>query len=133
MSDRPTLDCVTYTRLWTFSRYTYTLLGHRLWLPISHRSVGYLLAVGVPLWGLMALLHVPFQTFGLTAHFIVPWLLTRWALKVAGHGARPHEFAWSWIRFAWNSPGFLPQHQPVRVTGRVSTPLAVRPVRIGEH
>lgn len=132
MSDRPTLDCVTYTRLWTFSRHTYTLLGHRLWLPISHRSVGYLLAVTIPLWATLQLLHVPWASLGITVRFIVPWLLCRWALKAAGGGARPVEFAWSWLRLAVHPLRHRRRATPVRVSGAVSSPLAARPVRIKE-
>ncbi len=127
----PTLRCQTYTRLWVFGRYTYTLFGHRLWLPLSHRALGYGAALIVPLWLLEWALHIPFSAFGLTLHFVLPWLLVRWALSMAGNGERPLELALSWVRLGW----YVARHKPrravavrdrARVTGLV-------PVRVRER
>jgi hypothetical protein len=127
----PTLRCQTYTRLWIFERHTYTVLGHRLWLPISHRALGYGAALIGPLWLAEWVLRIPFSAFGLTLHFVLPVVLVRWALSMAGNGERPWELATSWLRLWW----FSVRHQrprPVRLRSRART-RALRPVRVRER
>jgi hypothetical protein len=127
----PTLRCQTYTRLWVFGRYTYTVVGHRLWLPISHRALGYGAALIAPLWLLLWVAHVPFSAFGLTLHFVLPVVLVRWALSMAGNGERPLELALSWLRLGW----YVARHRPrravaVRDHARVA---GLVPVRVRER
>lgn len=108
---------LTLTRLWLFGRYLYRVGDRSLWTPVSHRMLGYAVAVFVPVWVVLALLRVSMGGPGLTYRFVIPGLLVWWALHVVGEGQRPHEPVVSWVRMVWHV---------------VRTP-AVRPVRIRER
>lgn len=101
MNGPDSIRLLDLTRLWQFSRYMYSFGEYRLWVPVSHRAVGYTLAALVPLWGALQVLGVPWTAFGLTAHVVLPGLLVWWALRVVGDGARPQELVGSWLRLGW--------------------------------
>jgi hypothetical protein len=93
------MTLLTLTRLWLFGRYMYSVGNDvRLWTPVSHRAIGYALAVFVPVWVVLHVLRVGWGGPGLTWHFVVPGLVVWWLLRVVGEGARPTEAVGSWAR-----------------------------------
>jgi hypothetical protein len=68
MPERDSIRLLDLTRLWQFSRYMYSFGEYRLWVPISHRAVGYAIAVLSPVWLVLQALGVPWGGLGLTAH-----------------------------------------------------------------
>lgn len=130
--DLPTLRLLTLTRLWLFGRSLYSLGPIRLWLPISHRALGYTAAIGVPFWVVLKVLHVPLDGVGLTLHFVVPGMMVWYALRLVGEGARPTDVVLSWVRLCWH----LCTHRatlPAWVRGNVRTPLVTRTVRVRDR
>jgi hypothetical protein len=101
MPERDSIRLLDLTRLWQFSRYMYSFGEYRLWVPISHRAVGYAIAVLSPVWLVLQALGVPWGGRGLTAHLVLPGALVWWALRVVGEGARPVELVGSWVRMGW--------------------------------
>jgi hypothetical protein len=102
MSVGDSMRLLTLTRLWLFGRYMYSAGDVRLWTPVSHRAIGYALAVFVPVWVALHVLGVGWGGPGLTGHFVVPGLLVWWLLRMVGEGARPTEMVGSWARLGWH-------------------------------
>ena len=115
--DRQGMRLLTLTRLWLFGRYLYRVGDVTLWTPISHRGLGYALAVFVPVWLVLALLRVGMGGPGLTWRFVIPGLLVWWALHAVGEGQRPHEAVSSWARLCWHVVR-APAVKPVRIRER---------------
>lgn len=126
------IRALTLTRLWLFSRYLYSVGDYRLWMPISHRGLGYTIAIVAPLWLVLYWLDVPIAEAGLTLHFVLPGLLVWWALRLVGEGAKPTEIITSWARLVWHIVHRGERVVPVRVASRATTP-AGRPTRIRER
>lgn len=103
MTEQPLLQARTLTGLWTFSQYVYKIAGLSLLIPISQAAAKWTLAVFVPSWVLLALLGVGWQQAGLTAHFVLPGLITWLALRSSSDGGRPVDSARSWLTFGWSA------------------------------
>jgi hypothetical protein len=71
MPERDSIRLLDLTRLWQFSRYMYSFGEYRLWVPISHRAVGYAIAVLSPVWLVLQALGVPWGGLGLTGAGVV--------------------------------------------------------------
>lgn len=54
------MEIRTFTTFWNMERKLYSIYDINLPVPISLKVVGAFLLTGVPWWGLMILLHVPF-------------------------------------------------------------------------
>ena len=63
------MEIRTFTNFWNMEKKLYAIYDLSLPVPISLRVVGAFLLTGLPWWGLMALLHIPFGSF------IVFWVL----------------------------------------------------------
>ena len=131
--DGSSIPLLTLTRLWLFSRHLYGLNGRALWVPVSHRAVGYSLAVFAPLWLVLEWLGVPFHGFGWTVHAVLPGLLVWWALRTVGDGARPEELVWSWVRLVWHVARRRAGVRPARVRSVARCPVGGVPVRVRER
>lgn len=131
MAERESIRLLTLTRLWLFGRYLYGVGEFRLWTPISHRAIGYVVAVFLPVWVALHWLDAPFTASGLFVRFTIPGLLVWWALRTVAEGARPSELLTSWARLGWHATRGQ-RVQPVRVAQRTRAAMGA-PTRIREH
>ena len=112
-------ELLTLTRLWLYPRHLRTLFGHRLPLPISHRTLGWAALAFAPTWALLRLFGVGWEHVWLTLRFVVPAAATWWLVRVAEAGGRPRESARSWVRYgAWHVRAWLSRPRPVRGRSR---------------
>lgn len=128
---RPRVRMLNLTRLWLFSRHMYRIGDMALWVPISHRMLGYIIVVFVPALIVFNRLGIPFSGPGLTVNFVLPGVLVWWALRKVGEGEKPVDLVGSWVRLlvhAARAPRPVPA---VCVSGGARSPLAASPVRVG--
>lgn len=57
------LEIRTFTNFWNMEKKLYTIYDVTLPMPISLKVAGAFLVTGIPWWGLMILLQVPFGSF----------------------------------------------------------------------
>lgn len=108
MNDTGVIHCRTITRLWRFAQHLYSVGDVTLWVPLSHRTMRYTAAGFLPLWLVEHFLGVGWQALGLTAHFVLPGLLTWLCLRAANEGGRVLDSFVSWARLTW-----LTAHRPI--------------------
>lgn len=131
-SERETIRLLTLTRLWLFSRYLYRIGEWRLMVPLSHRALGYGLAVFVPVWIVLQWANVSTASaVGMFVYGAIPAGIVWWALHLVGEGARPHELVTSWARYG-RAVVLGRRLTPVRVGSRSRADLG-RPARMREH
>lgn len=68
------MEIRTFTNFWNMEKKLYSIYDVSLPMPISLKVVGAFLLTGVPWWGLLAVLNVPF------GDFFVLWILPPVAL-----------------------------------------------------
>lgn len=57
------MEIRTFTNFWNMERKLYSIYDINLPMPISLKVVGAFLLAGIPWWGLMVILNVPFGDF----------------------------------------------------------------------
>lgn len=102
------MEVRTFTNFWNMERKLYAIYDVSLPVPISLKVVGAFLLTGIPWWGLMALLQVPFSNPGYLFWVLPPILLGYLASKPIFQRKTISQFLMSYVRFYF---------QPKRLAG----------------
>lgn len=105
------IELLCLTGLWRFPRYIYRILDRGI-DPINLRLVMWVFGVFPLVTLVLSQTPIGFTTWGglgLLPHVMLPLAVVYWGLTLVGHGAKPHELAWSWLRLTW---AYRPARRP---------------------